>query len=341
MPKFDPTVPIEQAFTPAATWYFDKDFYHQEQAALKKMPIYLGMKSQLNKPGDYFTGEWRDIPYILSCDDDKQVKGFYNICSHHGTCIAKGRGNTESFVCPYHGWTYNSGGALKKIPKAGKLEHLKNGNLNLKEFYLHEDGPFLFGLGDEKVSYDSELQVYMDKLRLHDWKFVAKKSFPIACNWKVYVDNYLDGGYHVPHMHPKLAEGIDFDAYHSDVYRFHSVQKVQGEGDPRLGDEAWYLWMFPHFMVNRYGPWMDTNFVVPTGPKSCEVVFEYYLNQELSQERIESDLKASEQVQREDEEVCLMVQKGMNSGVFKHGVYAPGFEKPMYEFHKRLAELIV
>ena len=35
-------------------------------------------------------------------------------------------------------------------------------------------------------------------------------------------------------------------------------------------------------MVNRYGPWLDTNWVTPTGPDSCVVVFDYYLEPELA-----------------------------------------------------------
>jgi len=32
-------------------------------------------------------------------------------------------------------------------------------------------------------------------------KFFDRRVYTLNCNWKVYVDNYLDGGYHVPHAH--------------------------------------------------------------------------------------------------------------------------------------------
>src|SRR5258708_26718080 len=32
-------------------------------------------------------------------------------------------------------------------------------------------------------------------LGLTDLHFFARKTYSLACNWKVYVDNYLDGGY--------------------------------------------------------------------------------------------------------------------------------------------------
>ncbi|MBK6435309.1 MAG: hypothetical protein IPF83_05145 [Rhodanobacteraceae bacterium] len=37
-------------------------------------------------------------------------------------------------------------------------------------------------------------------------------SYPVACNWKVYADNYLEG-YHVPHVHPELNKLLDYRSY--------------------------------------------------------------------------------------------------------------------------------
>jgi hypothetical protein len=54
--------------------------------------------------------------------------------------------------------------------------------------------------------------------------------------------------------------------------------------DARLGDSALYAFVYPNFMVNRYGPWLDTNWVTPTGPDSCVVVFDYYLEPELAED---------------------------------------------------------
>jgi len=41
-------------------------------------------------------------------------------------------------------------------------------------------------------------------LGLSKLHYFTTKSYDIHCNWKVFVDNYLDGGYHVPHLHKGL-----------------------------------------------------------------------------------------------------------------------------------------
>ena len=38
-------------------------------------------------------------------------------------------------------------------------------------------------------------------------------NYDVACNWKVFVDNYLDGGYHVDVVHGDLTAGLDIDSY--------------------------------------------------------------------------------------------------------------------------------
>jgi choline monooxygenase len=87
-------------------------------------------------------------------------------------------------------------------------------------------------------------------------------------------------------------------------------------------------------MINRYGDWMDTNLAVPLGPNKTCIIFDYF--HITSPENVETSLKASDKVQKEDMEICDMVQEGLNSGVYIQGVYAPQFEKPMYHFHKLL-----
>ena len=83
--------------------------------------------------------------------------------------------------------------------------------------------------------------------------FVKRVDYTVRCNWKVFVDNYLDGGYHVPVLHKDLTETIDFSSYQTQVEEYFSVQRVTGdqEQDERIGKGAIYLFMYPNFMINR------------------------------------------------------------------------------------------
>lgn len=80
------------------------------------------------------------------------------------------------------------------------------------------------------------------------------------------MDNYLDGGYHVSVLHKDLTAGLDIDSYKTEVQERYSMQKVQGkenEQADRLGKSSVYAYLYPNMMINRYGPWMDTNVVIP------------------------------------------------------------------------------
>ena len=63
---------------------------------------------------------------------------------------------------------------------------------------------------------------------------VATRTYAMDCNWKVFCDNYLDGGYHVPFAHPALASGVAMRSYETEIYGLISVQRVRA----RLDDES-------------------------------------------------------------------------------------------------------
>jgi len=61
-------------------------------------------------------------------------------------------------------------------------------------------------------------------------KFVTRRTYSLNCNWKVFADNYLDGGYHVPFAHPTLvADGVDMKKYETTIHgEYVSIQTVNG-----------------------------------------------------------------------------------------------------------------
>lgn len=49
--------------------------------------------------------------------------------------------------------------------------------------------------------------------KFNNLKFVMKKDYIINCNWKIFVDNWLDGGYPVPVLHKYLNQEIEMKQY--------------------------------------------------------------------------------------------------------------------------------
>ena len=113
--RFDIKVPIEEAVTPPSSWYTSREFYLLEMEKIfKKNWISIHSKNGLEQPNDYITGEIIDQPYVLINNPQNELKAFYNVCSHHAARVASGKGKCDQFVCPYHGWTYNTDGNLTK-----------------------------------------------------------------------------------------------------------------------------------------------------------------------------------------------------------------------------------
>ncbi|MCO4792826.1 MAG: aromatic ring-hydroxylating dioxygenase subunit alpha [Bacteriovoracaceae bacterium] len=344
--KFDDSQDITNAWTPPSSWYTQNEFLNLEhEKVFLKNWMFVDFTYNLSNEGDYSTGKVANRPYVLLKNKD-HIKAYYNICSHHGTCVAKGKGNTESLVCPYHGWVYNLEGKLKKIPKAGSITDIHKKGMNLKEIPMHISGPFVFlWIGDgDTADFSESLEEHFSRDLYQNLNFVKRTEYIINCNWKVFVDNYLDGGYHVPHMHPGLTTQLDLDSYYTDIHDNWSLQKCLAktseakdkEVKGRVSGEAEYTWAYPNFMINRYGKWMDTNWAIPMGPNKSKIVFDYFYDG--NPKDVEMSLDASDKVQAEDMEICDMVQDGLNSGVYKQGVYAPQFEKPMFHFHQLLKE---
>jgi len=343
--------PIEHAATPPASWYTSSSFLDLEKnSVFQNQWLFVGRQDQLRKPGDYFSGTFLGWPYVVVLDDGDIPRAFYNVCSHHGTCVASGEGTTEQFVCPYHGWTYDRQGTLIRAPLAGALQSLKQRNLDLKPIPVSQWGPFIaLHFGTPSSSLKTDLAGLLDTFVAHpfqDIQFVRRVTYQVGCNWKVFVDNFLDGGYHVSHVHPGLTGQLDLASYNRTLGERWSMQSCAAssanDSDPtgdfaqRVGQHADYAWIYPNFMINRYGPWMDTNTVIPVSIDRCLVIFDYYHEGPLETDFLEQSLVASDRVQQEDIEICNRVQAGLNSGIYDQGVYAPGFEAPMLHFHQLL-----
>lgn len=352
--RFDALLPIEAAVPPPSTWYTEQEIYDVElREVFEKCWIPVGRLDQVKNVGDYFTGDIVGNPYVVVRGEGGVLEAFHNVCRHKGAEIALKSGNCSQFVCPYHGWTYSLGGCLKKAPHLGAQESFKIEREGLKRIAIDTWGPFIFldldaywggGNRTRELRKDiAEIAPPLEAVGLSNLKWVARKTFDMQCNWKVFVENSLDGGYHVDYAHESLAKGLEFSGYKTEIFERSSIQTCGTQGtDKRLGDQVMYAWLFPNFFVNRYGKMMDTNIVIPTSPNSCQVIFDFYFDYEnLNEWSVKKEMavaiKHSEGVQEEDITVCESTQRGMRSMSFQHGRYSSKMEKAVHAFHVLLS----
>jgi choline monooxygenase len=177
----------------------------------------------------------------------------------------------------------------------------------------------------------------------------------------VFVDNYLDGGYHINTVHPGLAGVIDYSQYRTEIAGLTSVQisplKTTSPLGPlpdpgrgcggevriasvRTGEAAYYWWVFPNFMMNLYQGVMDTNLVLPLSTDSCRVIMDFYFAETEGQEAKrfnEQSIEVGHQIQLEDGGICEEVQRGLASRSFATGRFSVKREAGGYHFHQLLA----
>ncbi|KAL0739187.1 hypothetical protein Bca4012_015397 [Brassica carinata] len=361
--EFDPEIPVERASTPPSSWYTDPQFHRYELDRVFYGGGWqaVGYSDQIKENRDFFTGRLGEVEFVVCRDDDEgKVRAFHNVCSHHASILASGSGRRKScFVCPYHGWTYTLNGSLVKATRNTGIENFPLNEMGLKPLRVAVWGPFVLLKVNQDKSKKVE-DVESDGLMASEWlgssagrlseggvdstlSFICRREYTIDCNWKVFCDNYLDGGYHVPYAHKGLMSGLDLETYSSTLFERVSIQECGGggskageeeDGFDRLGSRALYAFVYPNFMINRYGPWMDTNLVIPLGPRKCKVVFDYFLDPSLKDDEafIKRSLEESERVQMEDIVLCESVQRGLESPAYDKGRYAL-VEKAMHHFH--------
>uniref|UniRef100_A0A2N9IPB8 Choline monooxygenase, chloroplastic n=1 Tax=Fagus sylvatica TaxID=28930 RepID=A0A2N9IPB8_FAGSY len=354
--EFDPKIPVEKAVTPPSSWYTHPSFFQLElHRVFYKGWQAVGCIEQIKNPQDFFTGRLGDVEFVVCRDEKGKINAFHNVCRHHASMIASGSGHTSCFVCPYHAWTYGLDGQLLKATRITGIQNFNE--FGLIPIKVATWGPFvLLNLDKEISEHEGDSNTVAS-----EWlgscseilstngvdsslSYVCRREYTIECNWKVFCDNYLDGGYHVPYAHKGLASGLQLQSYSTKMYEKVSIQSCEGgsmdrkDDYDRLGSKVLYAFIFPNFMINRYGPWMDTNLVLPLGPRRCQVVFDYFLEASLKDDKalIERSLEDSERVQMEDIVLCEGVQRGLESPAYSTGRYAPTVEKAMHHFHSLL-----
>lgn len=345
--------PLEEAFTIPAAWYVDERI-----AGLERRFVFGGTwqvvarLDQLQRPGEFVTTQLAGEPLVIVRSTDGQLRAFYNVCRHHAAAVVtEGKGSASIFRCPYHGWSYGLDGALKGAPEfegVCSFDRTQNGLVPVhiaawEHFVFVNLDPHAAPLAD----FLGGLARRIAPLNLSSLHFFERRSYSLNCNWKVFVDNYLDGGYHVPHLHKGLNSVLEYKQYtieNEDRYCLQSSPMVASDLDAstsatRQGDRACYIWQYPNFMINLYKGYMDTNLVMPDGVDRCIVIFDFYFNEvsEATEERNRQSIAVGERVNDEDVGICESVQRGLHSRAYGAGRLSARREAGEHLFHRLLA----
>src|SRR5437899_8127928 len=281
----------------------------------------VGRVEQVEKPGQFVTTNVAGEPIVVVRGNDGLLRGFFNVCRHHAAAVVtEPCGQASILHCPYHGWNYGLDGSLKGMPEfegVKNFERQQNGLVPVKADTWEK---FVFINLDPKAAplkdFLGGLVRRVSPLEVAKLHYFESRTYDIHCNWKVFVDNYLDGGYHVPHLHKGLDSVLNYGNYsieNGEHFCLQSSPMAEGDDDDvnavRTGKRALYYWLYPNFMMNWYEGMLDTNLVRPLAVDRTEVIFDFYFA-DLSRTALERNLasiEVSDRIQQEDLDICESV----------------------------------
>lgn len=352
---FEPDLSL--ATTIPASWYADPGMIDQEQLRVfgRAWQI-VGRLDQLRQPGDFFTCELAGEPLVITRATDGAIHGFYNVCRHRAGPVARGAGHRKTLQCIYHGWTYELDGRLRNTPEFEGVRCFDRERNGLVPVRVDTWGPFVFANLDADApplrEVLGDIPSETRDMPLDRMGYYKRVDYEIACNWKVYVDNYLEG-YHIPVAHPGLFKEIDYGAYRVETARYYSKQYAPVRDKPdslyrRHLDEgaapqALYYWIFPNLMLNIYPDNLQINIILPLDHARTLTIFEWYVldadRPEVADE-FHKSFKFSDVIQQEDIEICEAVQRGLRSRAYDVGRFSVSRENGVHHFHGLLCEFL-
>ncbi len=316
---------------PAAS-YFDAAVYDRERRSIFAAEwLWFACESELETPGSYVAREYAGWRLMVVRAPDGQLRGFHNVCRHRaGPLVDDGAGSCANLVCRYHGWSYAFDGQLRSARDFGvEFDHDEYALLGIRvemwrgQVFVNLDAGAPSLLEDLRDFFEEAAGFSVESMQL-----VRLAHHDLACNWKTYADNYLEG-YHIPMMHPMLNRMYDakrYDVVLGDRYCRHSAPARNG-GDVN----GRWLYRWPNLALNIYGDSMNVEVIVPTGPRTCRVLY-VHLFLSLDDPDIDQVIRFSDEVMEEDRAMVEVVQHNLESGAYTDGLLSPKHEHAVAQF---------
>lgn len=336
----------------------DKRWKEEIEKIFKKLPLLVGVSSELPAAGHFLTRDIAGIPVLLTRLRDGSVRAMLNACSHRGMKVAEGKGKCEKFACPYHAWLYGNDGSLQRVYGEATYGEVDKVAMSLTQLPVYEEAGLIFavltpGLEVDFKDFYGEMLDELGSLGFEDWHYCGNRVIRGA-NWKIAYDGYLEG-YHFASAHPKTIN----ERTHSNIMQFHAHGPHQMIGFPQrtieklrdVPEEARYKHendgydfirtLFPSTSIFVAPEITQIAQLIPGPTVGENTTILHFINRNAPE--TEADKEANETimnwlrdvVQEEDYNLGLKVQEGMSSGAHSHITFGRN-EKGNQYFHRWL-----
>ena len=341
----DPSSTLARAETLPARWYWDPERYDAERRELfAREWLLVGHEDELREPGDSIAERLAGWPIFVRRGRDGALRGFHDVCRHRaGPIVGRPEGaashacRVPRLRCRYHGWVYDENGRLEATPDFGTAEDFDPAKLSLEPIRIESWRGFVFACLDPDAPPLAEklgrLPALTADLPLERYVFHSRGEHRLRCNWKAYVENYLEG-YHIPYIHPRLHREVDVKGYEVQARErvvTHHVPTRARVAEP-VYDGLW-AWLFPNVALNVYGDGLSVERMLPMGPGEMRIEYLFLFAEGADPE---SAMAMCEEVTDEDRRICEAVQENLEAGVYDRGRLSPRHEEGVFFFQSEI-----
>lgn len=375
--------PLEEAQALPGSFYTCEALYEYERDRIFRRDwVYVARLDEVPNPGDWHAATIGGESIMLVRGADQRVRALSRVCPHRYMDVLSGSeertGRSESFICPYHSWSFDLQGELTGAPlmsRSTRFEREKD-SYCLREFKTEIWHGFVF------VNLDSDAAPLAPRLaeaeevvapyRLDEWRYLGGVKWPESeANWKLVMDNgrecYHHQGAHRESVEPLWpAHLVDADTTDSKHW---FLQRLFVSPDAAVGEEDGHL-MNPLMLpaIDGLSPWQKSHYVLlgvypnmfiapgpdlmfiarwfPTGPtrhifELGYAVHESQLDNPELGKAIEETHEWAAQIQVEDSRMVTNIQKMLASSAAERGGALSHLERPVWQFQKYLAHRLV
>lgn len=332
------------AETLPASLYRDPALYETERRRIFARTWQLvGHEAQLPEPGSWLAAAIAGFPLIVVRGSDECIRAFHNVCRHRaGPLVPDGQGKCEGqLVCRYHGWRYALDGGLASARDFGPTEGFDPREYGLVALACEIWRGLVFVNMDRSAPPLAQaiapLAQRTRHLHIESFRPVRQTIHDCRCNWKTYVENYLEG-YHIPQVHAALNAAIDASRYEVEL----QSEVVFHHAPPRSGVlvAGLWAWVWPCLGVNVYATGLMVERMWPLDHARTRLDYLYFFPDDLPETEREAAISSSELTTTEDIWICEAVQRNLEAGVYDRGRLSPKHEAGVALFQRLVSESI-
>ena len=323
--------------TAEAAGYHDPDQWRRERTRVfARAWQFLGHESALTEPGDWIAETLAGYPVVVARDEAGALNGFHNVCRHRAGPLTSGSAGRcdGALVCRYHGWRYALDGRLKLARDFGPAPGFDPREFSLYPIQVQTWRGLVFVRLDDQddplAGWIAPLEARLAGADWSDLKVGLVRAHALACNWKTYVENYLEG-YHVPVLHPSLDAEIDSARYRVNMDGYVALHEAPPRKPQTVYGGLW-AWLWPNLGVNVYGEGEGVMIerIAPMGPAATRLDYVYLTpgGRPVSPRT----LAMSDAVLAEDVGIVEQVQANLDAGVYRTGRLSPRHEQAVAAF---------